>query len=281
MNLCRRTRPQSDRFLPHVEALEDRQLLSANFLASPLPRTSPTSFLAGSVLSSSEPTVFRTSGAAFLEGSVLHVALSLPTGNEATLSDDGHGDVTVEWNGHTPPTFHGVREIVIDSLGQHDSIKYNLTGNVADRHEEVVVRLASRSSQFLTDLSAFRTKGLDFDVEPGADREGVLFQSGPVLFLGLSRAADNQATIEDDGHGDITVEWTGHPPQTFHHVSQVIIESLGRQDAIRYTLTGNVTKAHDVDVELGDPGSTFTPNLGGFQVSGLTIKVIPAPAKGP
>jgi hypothetical protein len=279
VNLSRKTNASSDRFLPQVEALEDRQLLSVASIPHVGPRTTGTSFLEGSVLLPHGPSVLRTGGAAFQEGSVLHLVLSQQADNEATLTDDGRGDITVEWNGHTPPTFHGVHEVVIDSLGQHDVIRYNcVAGAGTHAHEEVEVRLASSSSKFIPNPGALWSKGMDFDIEPGADRDGVAFQSGPVLFLALSKPVANQAVLVDDGHGDITVEWNGHTPTTFHNVGQVVIESLGRQDAIAYVLTGNVTKAHEVEVQLADTHSTFTPELGSFRTDGLTFHVETPPA---
>ncbi|HEV3258437.1 MAG TPA: hypothetical protein VG013_16290 [Gemmataceae bacterium] len=243
-------------FRPQIEMLEDRQLLSVAASSVFLPI----------------PMLPRTGGAAFQEGSVLHVVLqNEPANTEATITDDGHGDVTAEWNGKAPHAFQGVRAIVVDSLGQQDVIHYNLTGNVT-RHEVVDVRLASPNSQFIPDLGTFRSRGLDIDVEPGADKDGTLFQAGPVLFLALSRPEGSQAVIQDDGHGNITVEWDGHT-RTFHGIRQLVIDSLGRQDTISFTLTGNVTRALEVDVQLADPGSTFTPKLGSFRTDGLTFCV--------
>jgi hypothetical protein len=262
MSIARRAPNRSNHFRPQVETLEDRQLLShASSVFVPI------------------PTLPRTGGAAFQEGSVLHVVLqSEPANTVATISDDGHGDVTAEWNGKAPHAFQGVRDIVIDSLGQQDVIHYNLTGNVTEHHEVVDVRLASASSRFIPNLGALRTRGLDIDVEPGADKDGTLFKAGPVLFLALSGPAGNQASIVDDGHGNITVAWDGHPPRTFHGIRQIVVDSLGSQDTISFTLTDNVTRPLEVDVQLADPGSTFTRHLGSFRTEGLTIQVETPPA---
>jgi hypothetical protein len=282
MNLSRRTNARSNRFRPQIEALENRLVpvrcapLGNGVFCMPevSPHTDSAAAQVGSVLLPHQSSVLRTGGAAFQEGSVLHVVLSQQADNEATFTDDGRGDISVEWNGHTPPTFHGVSQVVIDSLGQQDVIRYNcVAGAGAHPHEEVEVRLASSSSRFIPSPEALWSKGMDFDIERGADKDGVAFQSGPILFLALSKPAANQAIFLDDGHGNVTVEWNGHTPATFHGVGQVVIDSLGRQDAIAYVLTGNVTKAHEVEVQLADAHSTFTPELGSFRTDGLTFHV--------
>jgi hypothetical protein len=281
MNVFRTARERSNRFRPQIESLEDRQLLSQVLIPHGPPRTAGASFLQGSALVSQ---VARTGGAAFLVGSVLHVDLSLPGANEATLKDDGHGDITVEWNGHTPPTFHGVTNIDIDSFGHRDTINYRLTGNVTKPHE-VDVRLTSRNSVFTPNLTGFQSNGLTFHVQtapapvsPGSGGAAALV--GSVLHVNLSLLLVNEATIHDDGAGNVTVEWNGHNPPTFHGVTQIVIDAHGQRNTVNYILTGNVTRAHEVDVRLAG-NSTFTPKLGEFHSNGLAFKIAPALAKGP
>jgi hypothetical protein len=84
--------------------------------------------------------------------------------------------------------------------------------------------------------------------------------------------------IRDDGAGDITAEWNGHTPPTFHGVSQIVLDGKGRANTFTYLLTGNVTSPHQVDVLLHGTNSSFQPNLGGFQTNGLTIQIESAPA---
>jgi hypothetical protein len=293
MNIFRSNRPRSNRSRLELEHLENRVVpavlppvlpvrcvpLGNGVFCSPGAMVSPT-------LASSS--VLRTGGAAFQEGSVLHVDLSKPVGNEATLSDDGRGDVTVEWNGHTPPTFHGVRDIEIDSLGQHDTIWYNLTGNVTVAHEEIDVRLADLSSKFIPKLGAFQTKDLTFHVEAPhvspelltpliptqPDLGGAAQLVGSTLIVVTNHPGFNQAAIQDDGAGNVTVEWNGHTPPTFHGVSRIVIEALGQQNTIRYTLTGNVSKPHEVELHLLG-NDTVTANVGGFETSGLDFNIAP------
>jgi hypothetical protein len=288
MNLFRTTTARSSRSLLQLEPLEDRQLLSQAFLpqATPL-RTSPTGFLTGSLLLSEVQNLPRTGGAAFMQGSVLVLGLKQPVANEATITDDGRGDVTVEWNGHTPPTFHGVTQVLIDSLGQRDTIKYNLTGNVVLGREHVDVLLAGNASSFVTNVGSFRTQGLTFDVEtptvqlPQAARtSGAAFLVGSVLHVVTNNPGTNQAAIQDDGAGDVTVEWNGHTPPTFHGVSAIVVDTFGQGSTINFAVAGNVTKPQEVFLHVSG-NDTFTVNQGGFQTSGLAIKVEPVLAKGP
>jgi hypothetical protein len=157
MHLNRKTCDQNNRFLPQIEALEDRQLLSTVFIPHGLQRTSGSGTLMGSVLLSHEPSVLRTGGAAFLEGSVLHVDLSLPSANQAEIQADGRGDVTVEWNGHTPPTFHGVSAIVVETFGESSSINFTLTSK-GTRTQEVDLHLAGNDTVTLN-LRGFQAGG--------------------------------------------------------------------------------------------------------------------------
>jgi hypothetical protein len=160
MSFFRPSRDRSNRFMPQIESLEERQLLSQAVISA----APPTTFQASSLFSQEDHLLPRTGGAAFMQGSVLHVGVNLPVGNEASIQDDGRGDVTVEWNGHNPPTFHGVRQIVIDAAGRLDAIHYTLTGNVT-RPEEVDVLLHSPDSTFTPILNGFQARGLTFHVE--------------------------------------------------------------------------------------------------------------------
>ena len=135
-----------NRVVPRLEALEDRRLCTIFTIPH------------------GPPTPLRTGGAAALVGSVLLVVTNHPGANQAVISDDGAGDVTVEWNGHTPPTFHGVTRIVLDGKGRQNSFVYNLTGNVTVPHE-VDVLLHGTNSTFVQNLGGFSSSGLTFKIE--------------------------------------------------------------------------------------------------------------------
>jgi|SRR5579864_2585198 len=143
-----RSPKQKNRFAPSTEPLEGRQLC--------------TTF----VIPHGPPTPLRTGGAAALVGSVLLVVTNKPGANQAVILDDGAGNVTVEWNGHTPPTFHGVSRIVLDGRGHQNRFLYELTGNVKVAHE-VDVRLDGNHSSFTPLLGTFQTHGLTFQTERG------------------------------------------------------------------------------------------------------------------
>jgi hypothetical protein len=97
----------------------------------------------------------------------------------------------------------------------------------------------------------------------------------------------NEATIQDDGGGNVTVEWNGHKPPTFHAISQIVVDARGKMNTVTFNLTGNVTNAQEFDVQLDGTNSSFVPNLGAFNASGLVkihLDTAPAPknlAKGP
>jgi hypothetical protein len=107
---------------------------------------------------------------------------------------------------------------------------------------------------------------------------GAAFLSGSVLIVVTNHPGSNEATVQDDGAGDVTVEWNGHTPPTFHGVTRIVLDGKGRKNAFNFTLTGNVTVAHELDVLLHGTDSTFTPNLGNFNANGLlTIQTQTAP----
>jgi hypothetical protein len=144
MSIFRPNPNKNNRVVPRVEPLENRVLCNAGSLFS---------------LPSLPPTPKRTGGAAALVGSVLVVVTNHPGANEATIQDDGAGNVTVEWNGHTPPTFHGVTRIVLDGKGHKNAFQYVLTGNVKVA-EEVDVLLHGTDSTFNPNLGNFNPDGL-------------------------------------------------------------------------------------------------------------------------
>jgi hypothetical protein len=168
MSIFRPNSARQNRIVPRLEALEDRRLCTAFF--SHLPRTahrtSPAGVLAATLFTIPHlpPTPARTGGAAALEGSVLVVVTNHPGANQAVIQDDGAGNVTVEWNGHTPPTFHGVSRIVLDGKGRTNAFQYVLTGNVT-APDEVDVLLHGSNSTFVSNLGGHQANGLTFKTE--------------------------------------------------------------------------------------------------------------------
>jgi hypothetical protein len=151
---------QSMRAQPRAEVLESRALLSGGHAihsSSESRQAHPDIF----VIPHGPPTPPRTGGAAALVGSVLLVVTNKPGNfpNETTIQDDGAGNVTVEWNGHTPPTFHGVSQIVLDGRGSTNSVAFILTGNVT-RAQEVDVQLDGTHSFLTQNLGTFNANGL-------------------------------------------------------------------------------------------------------------------------
>jgi hypothetical protein len=145
---------------PEADVLESRALLSGARALHPSPevgRAHPDTF----IIPHGPPTPLRTGGAAALVGSVLLVVVNKPGNfpNETTIQDDGAGNVTVEWNGHTPPTFHGVTQIIVDARGKMNTVTFNLTGSVT-KAQEVEVQLDGTKSFFSPNLGAFNANGL-------------------------------------------------------------------------------------------------------------------------
>jgi hypothetical protein len=105
---------------------------------------------------------------------------------------------------------------------------------------------------------------------------------GPGMLLVVTNKPGNfpnEATIQDDGTGNVTVEWNGHTPPTFHGVTQIFVEGRGRRNTVHFDLTGDVTVPQAVVVSLDGTNSNFTENLGTFKTSGmLTFGLVTAPA---
>jgi hypothetical protein len=144
MSLFRPNPNRNNRVVPRVEALEARRLCTFFIPSLPTPK--------------------RTGGASALVGSVLVVVTNRPGANETTIQDDGGGNVTVEWNGHTPPTFHGVSRIVLDGRGRQNVFNFRLTNNVTVPHE-VDALLDGTNSSFIQDLGGFQSSGLSFQTQ--------------------------------------------------------------------------------------------------------------------
>jgi hypothetical protein len=111
---------------------------------------------------------------------------------------------------------------------------------------------------------------------------------GPgVLLVVTNHPGANEATIQDDGRGNVTVEWNGHTPPTFHGVTQIILDGRGKTNSFTFILTGNVTMAQELDVQPDGTHSFLTQSLGTFNANGLlTFQTQTAPvprnlAKGP
>jgi len=151
---------------PRAEALESRALLSGGHAihSHPGAREAHPDFF---VIPHGPPTPPRTGGAAALVSpGILLVVINKPVPtNETTIEDDGAGNVTVEWNGHNPPTFHGVSRIIVDARGKTNTVTFSLTGNVTVA-QEVDVRLDGTHSSFMPNLGAFKPNGLlTFQIE--------------------------------------------------------------------------------------------------------------------
>jgi hypothetical protein len=115
---------------------------------------------------------------------------------------------------------------------------------------------------------------------------GAAFLSGSTLIVITDHPGTNQAAIEDDRAGNVTVEWNGHSPPTFRNVNLIVLDGKGRENNFDFTLTGNVTLPHTVDFFLHGKHSTVSKDLGNFNSNGLlfqTAKLGPPAnlAKGP
>jgi hypothetical protein len=152
MRIFRPRQDRSHRFVPRSERLEGR--------IAPV-RCVP---IGNGVFCFPEgpPTPPRTGGAAFLSGSTLIVVTNHPGSNQGAIQDDGAGNVTVEWNGHAPPTFHGVTQIILDGKGRRNTFNINLTGNVTVPHDVTVVQHGHHNT-LNKDLGNFNTNGLTIE----------------------------------------------------------------------------------------------------------------------
>ncbi len=145
---------------PEADVLESRALLSGARALHPsheLVGAHPELLF---IIPHGPPTPLRTGGAAALVGpGILLVVTNHPGSNQAVIQDDGAGNVTVEWNGHTPPTFHGVTQIFVDCRGKANSVTFDLTGNVTVP-QQVDVQLDGTHSSEVSNVGAFNANGL-------------------------------------------------------------------------------------------------------------------------
>ena len=82
-----------------------------------------------------------------------------------SVRDDGHGDVTVNFNGHTT-TYHGVQSVEIESTNNaNDKISYALT-NTLKQSEQLTLKLGNGNDQVRLDFS----KGISLPA-PKADAQ--------------------------------------------------------------------------------------------------------------
>ena len=166
---------------PRAEALESRELLSGAHALHPHSEIGPAHQETMSIIGVVPPmvrcvpigsSVFcfpagtatppRTGGAAALVGpGILLVVTNKPGNfpNETTIQDDGAGNVTVEWNGHTPPAFHGVTQIFVEGRGRRNTVQFDLTGDVTVP-QVLVVSLDGTHSNFVENLGTFKTNGM-------------------------------------------------------------------------------------------------------------------------
>jgi hypothetical protein len=99
------------------------------------PRTGPTAMAVGSHVSMSAVpasdkvhplNVRRTSGSAVQSGSVLTVMVDRPAFNVVQITNEGAGNVSVEWNGGKAHPFAGVATIVVNASNTTNPRKDNI-----------------------------------------------------------------------------------------------------------------------------------------------------------
>jgi hypothetical protein len=123
------TRGGRQRFLPHLEVLEDRCV--------------PSTLQDGSVRG-------IHGGTAVQNGTSLTVTVN-STNNSVQVQDDGIGDITVKWNGGASHLFHGINNLTINtgSQTQSNTVTYAFT-NVLLQGETINVNLRGTSSNNCT-----------------------------------------------------------------------------------------------------------------------------------
>ena len=149
------------------------------------------------------------------------------------------------------------------------------------------------SNSGLVHISRVREAHADFDIPHGPPTSplvgGGAALVGSVLLVVTNKLGNfaNEATIQDDGAGNVIVEWNGHTPPTFHGVTRVVVDARGKSNSINFTLKGDVTTPQEVDLRLDGTNSFLSTNLGSFKTNGMLafqIQTAPTPrnlAKGP
>jgi hypothetical protein len=206
----------SKKFVPDVNPLENRQLLSRTV-------SFPDGF-------SSELPIFRllprTGGVSVQTGAVLGIGVGQPTTNMVQVTDDGGGNFTAEWNGRPSHSLSGIKSTVVDAQrARTNQITFQLNepGSIA--------AIAVTGAHDPTDAA-----GASAGAHPLGIRNrtsGTAVQSGSVLTVTVSRPTTNSVEISNKGGGAVEVEWNGGSVHSFTGVATVIVDTHnGRKNVV-------------------------------------------------
>jgi len=185
------------RFVPDVSTLESRRLLS-------------------SVAAShgAHPDVVLRIGRAVQNGTILSVTVDKPTTNTVQVTNEGAGNIQVDWNGGAVHSFSGVGTIhVYAQKARNDLITFKLTDPVND----------SLDAQKCVRTLPAAVSGL-----PLARPDlifGTAVQSGSTLTITVAKSTTNTVRITALGNGAVQAAWNGGVAHSFSGVEAVVVHA--------------------------------------------------------
>jgi hypothetical protein len=212
----------SRKFLPEVKSLETRILLS-----TAIPHKD------GIVWHPDPP---RTGGIAVQSGSVLSRFVGQPKMNAVQVTVDGTGHVEMSWNLGQPHVFPGVTTTVIQAeRARTDQFTLHLAGG--NGNDTFSARAEAAQSTFQDPGLSTGSTGIDLVSHRPADavsghvdghaRDDAPFvrANGPILNVIVNRPRTNVVQVNNEGGGDVQVEWNGGMAHAFTGVETIVVET--------------------------------------------------------
>jgi hypothetical protein len=197
-------RPSTRRQLaPEVSPLESRALMSSVKLPP------------GGI---TFPRLPRTGGIFIQNGAALGIGVGQRHGNTVQISDDGAGDIQADWNGGPVHSFNGISTVIVRAeRATNNLITIQRTspaiGFSAAKLGSAKAAAVTAVEHALKLRGAFRTSG-------------IAMQSGTVLAVVVNRPGANTVEVNNEGGGNVSVEWNGRPAHFFNGVETIVIDTL-------------------------------------------------------
>jgi len=210
----------SRKFLPNVNPLESRRLLSQLVFF-------PDRF------SYSFPTFIhlpRTGGVSLQSGTTLTVGVGQRTTNKVLATLDGVGDAQAEWNGRAVHSFMGVQATLVQiGAASRDEVEFHLTnprtGETGIAIGQFLATPASSAKTVAHTVHPFRLKNRT---------SGTAVQSGSLLTISVTAPKINTVEISTLNFGQVVqAEWNGGAIHNVSGVSTIIVDiKNGRKDLV-------------------------------------------------
>jgi hypothetical protein len=160
----------------------------------------------------------RTGGIFIQNGAALGIGVGQRQGNTVQISDDGAGGIQADWNGGPLHSFNGISTIIVRAE--------RATNNL------ITVQRTSPATTFsaakLELAKAATVNAVEHALSlPNARRtSGFALQSGSVLAVVVNKGATNTVLLDNEGGGNVSVEWNGRSAHSFTGVETIVIDTL-------------------------------------------------------